>query len=220
MQPGGAGCTGYGQKWRDASLAVEWLGRQGGAPYPVPLLCGCFLAMRRDVFAEVGGFDAGMVLWGAEDSELSIRLWTLGYECWVAPAGRSAARFPRPVSLTRSNGSPCCTTGCGWPAFTSVPRRLLRVVERLKQYDEFAAASARLLAGDLGDRRVPNACDAPVRRRLVLRPVRNGNSSPNCPSRDANSLTGHESVPREYQCPATVRSARAWCRGNARRTCR
>jgi GT2 family glycosyltransferase len=32
------------------------------------------------------------------------------------------------------------------------PRRLLRVVERLKQYDEFAAASVRLLSGDLGVR--------------------------------------------------------------------
>jgi len=32
------------------------------------------------------------------------------------------------------------------------PKRLVRVVERLKQYDEFAAASVRLLAGDLGAR--------------------------------------------------------------------
>ncbi len=83
MRSGGVGSTGYGQKWRDASLEMEWLGRQSGpqkdAPYPAPLLCGCFLALRHDLFREIGGFDAGMVLWGAEDSELSIRLWTLGY---------------------------------------------------------------------------------------------------------------------------------------------
>ena len=98
MQPEGPGSTGYGQKWCDASLAVGWLSQQSGTPYPVPLLCGCFLALRRDVFAEIGGFDSGMVVWGAEDSELSIRLWTFGYECWVAPEvdvqHAFRARFP------------------------------------------------------------------------------------------------------------------------------
>ena len=101
MQPAAAASTGYGQKWCDASLAVGWLGQQSSAPYPVPLLCGCFLALRRDVFTEIGGFDSGMVLWGAEDSELSIRLWTLGYECWVAPEvdvqHAFRARFPYEV---------------------------------------------------------------------------------------------------------------------------
>ncbi|HTX37364.1 MAG TPA: glycosyltransferase family A protein, partial [Bryobacteraceae bacterium] len=41
------------------------------------------------------------------------------------------------------------------------PRRLLRVVERLKHYDEFAAASVRLLSGDLGAR----ATEVRARRR-------------------------------------------------------
>jgi len=57
MQPAVA-CTGYAQKCSDSSLAVGWLGQQGSTPYPVPLLCGCFLALRRDVFTEIGGFDA------------------------------------------------------------------------------------------------------------------------------------------------------------------
>jgi glycosyltransferase involved in cell wall biosynthesis len=143
--------VGYGQKWCDASLSVGWLGRQGSTPYPVPLLCGCFLALRRDVFTEVGGFDSGMVLWGAEDSELSIRLWTLGYECWVVPEldvqHAFRARFPYEVKW-----EPVLHNRFRLASIHFGPRRLLRVVERLKQYDEFAAASVRLLTGDLAAR--------------------------------------------------------------------
>ncbi len=151
MRPAAVECTGYGQKWHDASLAVGWLGQQGSAPYPVPLLCGCFLALRRAVFTEIGGFDSGMVLWGAEDSELSIRLWTLGYECWVVPEvdvqHAFRARFPYEVKW-----EPVLHNRFRLASIHFGPRRLLRVVERLKQYDEFAAASVRLLSGDLAAR--------------------------------------------------------------------
>jgi glycosyltransferase involved in cell wall biosynthesis len=151
MHSAAAESTGYGQKWCDASLAVAWLGQQRDGPYPVPLLCGCFLALRRAVFTEIGGFDSGMVLWGAEDSELSIRLWTLGYECWVAPEVNVQhafrAQFPYEVKWepVLHNRLRLASTHFG-------PRRLLRVVDRLKQYDEFAAASVRLLTGDLAAR--------------------------------------------------------------------
>jgi GT2 family glycosyltransferase len=104
--------------------------------------------MRRDVFTKVGAFDAGLVLWGAEDSELSIRLWALGYECWVVPGVEVQhafrAKFPYEVKWepVLHNRFRLATVHFG-------PRRLQRVVERLKKYDEFAAASVRLLTGDL-----------------------------------------------------------------------
>jgi len=130
---------------------VGWLGRQSDAPYPVPLLCGCFLALRRGVFTEIGGFDDGMVLWGAEDSELSMRLWTLGYQCWVVPEVNVQhafrAHFPYEVKWepVLHNKLRMASTHFG-------PRRLQCVVNRLKQHDEFAAASVRLLTGDLAAR--------------------------------------------------------------------
>ncbi len=150
---GAAGSSGYGQKWSDASLSVEWLGRRGIGPYPVPLLCGCFLALRREVFLKIGGFDAGLVLWGAEDSELSIRLWLAGYECWVVPGvdvqHAFRARFPYEVKWepVLHNRFRLATLHFG-------PRRLHRVVDRLKRYDEFAAASVRLLTGDVAARSI------------------------------------------------------------------
>lgn len=152
LRPAAVECTGYGQKWSDAGLGVEWLNAHGSRPYPVPLLCGCFLAMRREVFTNVGGFDDGMVVWGAEDSELSIRLWTSGYECRLVPEleiqHRFRASFPYQV-----NWEPILHNRLRLATLHFGPRRLLRVLERLKKYDDFAAASVRLLSGDLPDRR-------------------------------------------------------------------
>lgn len=79
------GSTGYGFTWGDRALSVQWLGRPHAEPFQVPLLCGCFLALRRSVFEECGGFDSGLVTWGYEDAELSLRLWTYGYQCVVLP---------------------------------------------------------------------------------------------------------------------------------------
>ena len=102
-------------------------------------------------FDRWAGSTPGMVLWGAEDSELSIRLWTSGYECWVVPRSNVEhafrAQFPYEVKWepVLHNRFRLATLHFG-------PRRLLRVVDRLKQYDEFAAASVRLLSGDLAAR--------------------------------------------------------------------
>jgi glycosyltransferase involved in cell wall biosynthesis len=149
MQPGGS--IGYGQKWRDAGLGVEWLGCRGVEPYAVPLLCGCFLALRREVFLSIGGFDPGMILWGAEDCELSIHLWSLGYECWVAPQvviqHAFRAQFPYQVKW-----APVLHNRLRLASVHFGARRLARVLDRLKPYNEFAEAAARLLVGDIGDR--------------------------------------------------------------------
>src|SRR3984885_257355 len=76
---------GYGLRFADAGLNIEWLDLKGPKPYPVPLLGGFFLAMRRDVFKSTGGFDSGMSIWGMEDLELCVRLWTFGYKCLLLP---------------------------------------------------------------------------------------------------------------------------------------
>jgi hypothetical protein len=85
--------AGYGFRWKDAALNVEWLGRETEAPHAVPLLPGCFLAIRHDVFARIGGFDNGLAVWGSEDGELCLRLWLLGYECWLTPEVEVAHLF-------------------------------------------------------------------------------------------------------------------------------
>jgi GT2 family glycosyltransferase len=84
---------GYGIKFSNSNLDVDWLPPTGNGPYPVPLLVGCFLATRREVYQELGGFDPGMRVYGHEDLELSLHLWLRGYECRVVPEVTIAHRF-------------------------------------------------------------------------------------------------------------------------------
>jgi len=76
---------GYGMKWIDAELRTAWLPECGRKPFPVPLLPGIFLAVRRSTFTSLGGFDAGMRGSGGDDVELCFRLWTRGFRCVVIP---------------------------------------------------------------------------------------------------------------------------------------
>lgn len=81
---GTTGQRAYGFTWRAPSLTTAWLYRHEGGVRTVPMLCGCFLALRRETFDQVGGFDEGLVTWGLEDAELALRLWRAGYECRIA----------------------------------------------------------------------------------------------------------------------------------------
>jgi GT2 family glycosyltransferase len=143
---------GYGLRWRDASLSVDWLGCKQQEPYPVPLLGAAFLAIRRNLFAAIGGFDSGLAIWGSEDAELSLRLWTLGYECLVVPEVDVAHRFrnERPYrvewEMVLYNKLRLATIHFG-------AERRQRVIERLKQNGGFSAAMTRLGSSDADARR-------------------------------------------------------------------
>lgn len=101
---GNAASVGFGLRWKNAALDVEWLHRSGDEPYAVPIVSSLFMAMRREVFGQTGGFDPGLIRWGGAEMELSFRLWTLGYEGRITPRSRVAhmfrARFPYRVSAT------------------------------------------------------------------------------------------------------------------------
>lgn len=77
---------GCGQTWNDR-LETVWLPPlkiQGLKT--VPLLPGGCLAVRADIFRQVGGFDQGFIVWGYEDVELSLKLWLFGYKLYVNPS--------------------------------------------------------------------------------------------------------------------------------------
>lgn len=77
--------TGYGMRWRDAGLNVEWLPRQAAEPYAIPLAAGGCLAVRYDTFRSLGSFDPGMLTYGSEDLELSLRAWLFGFHVVMIP---------------------------------------------------------------------------------------------------------------------------------------
>lgn len=47
-------------------------------PHRTPTLVGCALAIRKDYFLSIGGFDEEMEIWGAENIELAFRVWMCG----------------------------------------------------------------------------------------------------------------------------------------------
>jgi len=118
----------------------------------VPLLSGAFVAMRRNVFASIGGFDPAMEAGGVEDAELSFRLWTLGYRCVVVPELDVAHLFrnDRPYPI-------------GWEQVLFNKLRLAtvhfheerrrRVIEKLSGNPALPAVIARIDSDDTRDRR-------------------------------------------------------------------
>ncbi|XP_071385426.1 polypeptide N-acetylgalactosaminyltransferase 15-like [Centroberyx affinis] len=59
-------------------------------PVRSPALGGGVLAIDRHFFQSVGAYDPGMLLWGAEQIELSIRVWSCGGSMEVVPCSRVA----------------------------------------------------------------------------------------------------------------------------------
>ncbi|XP_065325737.1 polypeptide N-acetylgalactosaminyltransferase 15-like [Pelmatolapia mariae] len=65
---------------KDPEMAVQ--------PLQSPALGGGVVAIDRHFFQSVGAYDPGMVLWGAEQIELSIRVWSCGGSMEVVPCSR------------------------------------------------------------------------------------------------------------------------------------
>jgi GT2 family glycosyltransferase len=145
-------CRGCGFRWRDAELGVEWLALQGDSPYPVPMLGGCFVALRRETFAAVEGFDQGLVIWGQEDAELSLRLWTLGYECLLVPEVEVShlfrARHPYQIDWEILLHNMLRVAAIHFDQ-----RRIAQLVDCMRGNAAFPAAFARLSEGDAWRRR-------------------------------------------------------------------
>ncbi|HEU4753549.1 MAG TPA: glycosyltransferase [Armatimonadota bacterium] len=149
---------GYGFQWVDAALTVSWLPRQGETPYAVPMLGAGFLAARADVFRSLGGFDAGMIVWGVEDGELCLRLWSMGHECRLVPEVEVQHLFrsthPYPVGWV-----PVLHNTLRTAAVHFDRARTEKVISAAVTKQAFPEALARLLESDVLDRR------AEVRRR-------------------------------------------------------
>jgi GT2 family glycosyltransferase len=143
---------GYGMRWRDSALSVDWLGCKGPKPYPVPLLGAAFMALRRNVFAATGGFDPRIITWGTEDAEFSFRLWTLGFECLVVPEVDVAHRFryDRPY---RVEWEAVIYNKMRLASIHFGPERKQLVADTLKKNPIFTKVVSRLAASDFEARR-------------------------------------------------------------------
>lgn len=143
---------GYGLTFKKADLSVAWLHRKSTRPFPVPIIPGCCLAMRRETFDAIGGWDGGLMHRGGVDNELSVRMWTFGYDLYVDPKTicRHLFRKKSPYHV-------------GWPQYLqnclrlamahfSGPR-IAQVVSALHTHKDFGAAMELALANGITERR-------------------------------------------------------------------
>jgi glycosyltransferase involved in cell wall biosynthesis len=75
---------GFGYTWNE-NLDPKWNIEREKNPYPVPLLAGGCLAISREAFEDIDGFERGFRVWGREDEEISLKLWLFGYKCYIVP---------------------------------------------------------------------------------------------------------------------------------------
>jgi GT2 family glycosyltransferase len=144
---------GFGMRWINSELAIEWLPPRADAPYEAPLLPGACMAVRRAVFEECGGFDGGLVRWGFEDAELSFRIWSSGFDLCIVPNIDVSHLFrtEHPYEIDWADLVHNMLR-VAWIHFSE--SRLARVIDKLKRGDRFTAAVTRLAGGDASYRRI------------------------------------------------------------------
>jgi GT2 family glycosyltransferase len=143
---------GFGLYLSGPDLRARWKRRPGSTPAQVPVLPGCFLAMRRDVFDATGGFDPGMRQLGGNDNELSLRLWLLGYELLVVPAIEAGHLFRTRIPFDATWAA--VVHNRLRTAFVHFRQeRIERVVDALRAYEAFPTGLAMTAGGDVFARR-------------------------------------------------------------------
>jgi glycosyltransferase involved in cell wall biosynthesis len=143
---------GFGLYPTGPDLHARWRLRQGADPYPVPILPGCFLAMRRETFARTAGFDPGMRQLGGNDNEISCRFWLLGYELLVVPAIEVGHLF-RDSTPYEAKWAALIHNRLRMAFVHFDARRVERVLHALRVYEAFPAAMAMMLDTDVFARR-------------------------------------------------------------------
>jgi Glycosyltransferase like family 2 len=148
-----AGNAVYGLTFREACLNLAWITSAPGAdPFPVAVVPAAMMALRREVLDAVGSFDAGMSAAGGEDTELCVRLWRAGCLCLAVPRATATMRFdgagrqpPNPTDFLHNR--------LRLGVLHLSPPRLGRFLESFRRGADFPEAFARVLAGDVGERR-------------------------------------------------------------------
>jgi N-terminal domain of galactosyltransferase len=74
------------QRDRFKGLDLETPGRR--LPYETPFGPGSLFAIRRDEFWHLGGYDKGLYVWGGENTELALQMWSCGGRMVMVPCSR------------------------------------------------------------------------------------------------------------------------------------
>jgi len=77
------------------------------APLRAPVMAGGVFAMRREAFFDLGAYDEGLEVWGGENVEMSVRVWTCGGQLLTLPCSRVGHifRHSQPFSFPNRSGA-------------------------------------------------------------------------------------------------------------------
>lgn len=88
---------GHGYQVDLETLETSWMRLEDmarwGEHYATPSLIGCCLALRRETYLRLHGFDVHMAQWGIEDVDLGLRAWLSGVPVLHDPKARIGHRF-------------------------------------------------------------------------------------------------------------------------------
>ena len=143
---------GFGLHLTGPDLHARWRCREGLTPYPVPILPGCFLAMRRETFLRTAGFDSGMRQLGGNDNELSCRFWLLGYELLVVPEIEVGHLF-RDAAPYEARWAALVHNRLRMAFVHFAAGRVEKVIKALRVYEAFPSAIAMMMDTDVFERR-------------------------------------------------------------------
>lgn len=138
--------VGFGHTWKP-DLSWRWLPKQDEPAYPVPFLSVAFVAVRRSVFHQLGGFDQGILIWGSIGDELCLRLWLRGYEC-VIVSDVVVAHLFRDKHPYKIDWKAVLHNQLRMAVLHMNPDRVARLFRTLAGRHGFEPAVAHLLAGD------------------------------------------------------------------------
>lgn len=97
----------------DAHISFKWVeigqreqqrrGLDPSEPMITPTIAGGLFAIDREYFYELGSYDEGMEIWGAENLEMSFRIWMCGGVLEIVPCSRVGHifRYKTPYSFVK-----------------------------------------------------------------------------------------------------------------------
>jgi hypothetical protein len=98
--------VGYGARLTVPLMGMSWQTRPVDRPSPVPIGASRAMAMHRDTFNDIGGYEQGMLLPGAAEPEFSVRAWLRGLEVFLVPSWEIRCGFSLPGERPESSIDP------------------------------------------------------------------------------------------------------------------
>jgi len=94
----------------DWNLNFRWFSREEMLdekykPFPTPTMCGGLFSIDREFFFKMGAYDRGMDVWGAENLEMSFRMWMCGGKLLIHPCSRVGHVFRKKSPYTFPGGT-------------------------------------------------------------------------------------------------------------------